>query len=73
MTTADETRQRLRDAADRRASAKAEWKTATDELARWIIAARDAGVPITEIARLAGISRQAVYTVLGPGSLRPRL
>jgi len=64
MTTADDARQRLRDAAERRNAAKAEWDQATADLARWIAAARDAGVPITEVARLAGISRQAVYDVL---------
>jgi len=64
MMNGDEARKRLGDAADRRANAKAEWQGATDDLARWIVVARDAGVPITEVARLSGISRQAVYDVL---------
>lgn len=33
-------------------------------LGRGVAAARDAGVPIAEVARLAGISRQAVYDIL---------
>lgn len=64
MLTADTTRQRLREAAECRSAAKGEWDRATRDLARWIIAARDVGVPITEVARLAGISRQAVYDIL---------
>lgn len=64
MDEADDTRQRLREAAQRRRDAKATWSTATDDLTRGVTAARDAGVPIAEVARLAGISRQAVYDIL---------
>jgi hypothetical protein len=33
------------------------------DLAAWLPAARDAGLAITEIARLSGVSRQTVYAL----------
>lgn len=46
-------------------------KKAVDELYAAVRAAVDAGVPIAQVAREAGLSRQGVYNVLppkGPGA-----
>ena len=60
----DDARQGITEAAERRAQADLDRADATLDLGRWIRAARDAGIGVTEIARLAGVSRRAVYDVL---------
>jgi DNA invertase Pin-like site-specific DNA recombinase len=54
----------IRKAAKRRAKADEDRRKATEDLKTYIRAARHAGVPITQIASEAGLSRQAVYDVL---------
>jgi len=60
----DRTQREVRKAAKRRAKAAEDHRKATSDLHDFIRAARAAGVPITQIASEAGISRQAVYDVL---------
>jgi DNA invertase Pin-like site-specific DNA recombinase len=55
----------LQRAANRRANAEEERRFATAELHKYAIAAKAAGVGVTEIAAAAGLSRQAVYEILG--------
>ena len=56
--------QGLRQAAERRAKADRARRKATDELRGWCQRAQRAGIPITEIAEAAGLSRQGVYDLL---------
>jgi DNA invertase Pin-like site-specific DNA recombinase len=60
----DQLKQSLVAAGERRARAHAERHAASVELAEAVRRAADKGVPPTEIANLAGISRQAVYDFL---------
>lgn len=60
----DRTLREIRKAAKRRAKADEAHREATEDLRTFIRAARHAGVPITQIASEAQISRQAVYDVL---------
>jgi DNA-binding phage protein len=60
----DRTLREIRKAAKRRAKADEDHREATEHLRTYIRAARHAGVPITQIASEAGLSRQAVYDVL---------
>jgi len=60
----DRTLREIRKAAKRRAKADEDRRSATEDLRTYIRAARHAGVPITQIASEAGLSRQAVYDVL---------
>ncbi|HSS42378.1 MAG TPA: helix-turn-helix domain-containing protein [Solirubrobacterales bacterium] len=60
----DRTLREIRKAAKRRAKADEDRRKATDDLKTNIRAARSAGIPITQIASEAGLSRQAVYDVL---------
>ena len=53
----------VRSAAKRRAKAEADRRKATDSLRDYCEAAK-AGVPITQIASEAGLSRQGVYDLL---------
>ena len=62
----------LRIAGKRRKRAEEERHAAATELRRRVLDAHEAGVPITRIAREAGISRQAVYEMLGIRILSPR-
>lgn len=55
----------LRFAARRRKRAEEERHAAATELRQRVLDAHEAGVPITRIAREAGISRQAIYEMLG--------
>ena len=57
--------QGIRRAAKRRERAMRERVRATDDLERLCREAQAAGVPITRIAREAGLSRQGVYDLLG--------
>ena len=57
MTTMEEARNRVKEADALRA-------IAMFSLRRSIVDAKRRGVPITQIARRAGVSRQTVYTVL---------
>lgn len=41
-----------------------QWRSDTDELRAACALAKDAGVPISQIAREAGLSRQGVYDLL---------
>jgi DNA invertase Pin-like site-specific DNA recombinase len=52
-------------AARKRAKADEAKQAATEDLRRQCLAAREAGIPITWIAAEAGLSRQAVYDLLG--------
>lgn len=61
---ADEIRRELRAAGRRRAKALAERDTATARIAELATQAQAAGVPMTEVAELAGITRQAIYLML---------
>lgn len=56
--------QGLRSAAKRRERADKARREATDDLRRIAREAKDAGVPISRIAREAGLSRQGVYDLL---------
>lgn len=60
----DRTLREIRKAAKRRMKADEDRRKATEDLREYIKAARSAGVPITQIASEAGLSRQAVYDVL---------
>jgi len=57
--------ERLHAAAKRRAAAEAERHAATAELRQRVQDARNAGIGPTQIARETGLSRQAVYELLG--------
>jgi DNA invertase Pin-like site-specific DNA recombinase len=55
----------IRGAASRRERADRDKQKATDDLRSFVRQARAAKVPITKIASEAGLSRQAVYDLLG--------
>ena len=55
----------LQFAAQRRRRAEETRRAAISELRGRVIDAHEAGVPVTRIAREAGVSRQAVYEMLG--------
>jgi DNA invertase Pin-like site-specific DNA recombinase len=57
--------QRIRAAAKKRRKADDAKREATADLRRSCIQARNAGVPITQIASEAGLSRQGVYDLMG--------
>jgi DNA-binding phage protein len=61
---ADEIRRELREAGRRRTDALAARDAATARIAELAPAATAAGIPMTEVARLAGITRQAIYLAL---------
>jgi hypothetical protein len=63
MTEAEAVRG-LRSAAKRRERADKARREATDDLRRIAREAQKAGVPIAQIAREAGLSRQGVYDLL---------
>jgi DNA-binding phage protein len=52
-------------AAKRREKADEERHQSTIELHKYTLAARGAGIGVTQIASTAGLSRQAVYEILG--------
>jgi len=54
----------IHNAASRRDRADQERRSATDDLRRYCLAAKEAGVSITRIASEAGLSRQGVYDLL---------
>lgn len=58
-------KRRINAAARKRSKADEAKLAATDDLRRLCHAARQAGIPVTAIALEAGISRQAVYDLLG--------
>ncbi len=62
----------LRRAAKRREAAAEERRFAAAEVRKYAIAAHAAGVGVTEIAGAAGLSRQAVYELLGQPPSQPR-
>jgi hypothetical protein len=64
MTEQERSLQGVRNAVKRRADAESSWKAATRELADYCEAARASGIPITQIASVAGLSRQGVYDLL---------
>ena len=67
----DAHRKALRDAARRREQADEMKAHATAHLRQWCVRARRAGMPIAEIAREAGLSRQAIYDLIdGSGAGR---
>ena len=61
----DEAIKGIKKAARRRDRAEISRREARDELKRYCLGAHEAGVPITEIARVSGLSRQGVYGLLG--------
>jgi phage-related baseplate assembly protein len=63
-------RKALREAAASRAQADEIKAHATERLRQWCVRARRAGMPITDIAREARLSRQGVYDLIGPRSRR---
>ena len=66
----ERTLREIRKTAKRRAKADEVRRKATEDLRAYIRAARHAGVPITQIASEAGLSRQAVYDALEARSSR---
>jgi DNA-binding phage protein len=58
-------RKALREAARMRDQADEMRSSAMRHLRRWCIRARQAGMPVTEIAHEAGLSRQSVYELIG--------
>jgi len=54
----------VRKAANRRQRADATRRTATNDLEQWLRRAHDAGVTVTELAGVSGLSRQGVYDLL---------
>jgi hypothetical protein len=60
--------QAIRRVAKRREKANQTRREATSELRGWCRRAQAAGIPITQVASEAGLSRQGVYDLLGqPG------
>lgn len=59
----DTVRERLADIGTRRARGEATSRQAMDDLAGTIEPAIAAGLTIAEIARLAGVTRQTIYTI----------
>jgi hypothetical protein len=57
--------QAIRRVAKRREKADQARREATGELRDWCRRAQAAGIPITQIASEAGLSRQGVYDLLG--------
>jgi DNA-binding phage protein len=55
----------IRGAASRRHTADEAKRQATSDLREFVRQAREAKIPITRIASEAGLSRQAVYDLLG--------
>jgi DNA invertase Pin-like site-specific DNA recombinase len=55
---------RIHGAAEKRKQADSAKRKATAELRRYCVEAQKAGVPISQIAREAGLSRQGVYDLL---------
>lgn len=55
----------IRGAAERRQTADAKKRQATEDLRNFCQQAQKGGVPITRIASEAGLSRQGVYDLLG--------
>ena len=49
----------------RRVKARREAKEAEREIGRWVLAAREEGIPMTEIARASGIRREYLYVRMG--------
>ena len=60
-----ETLARIRAAEMRRVKARREAKEAEREIGRWVLAAREEGIPMTEIARASGIRREYLYVRMG--------
>lgn len=60
----DDCREGLLEAASRRADASRAKADATIDLADWAIRARAAGIPMTEIAGHACVTRKAVYDLI---------
>ncbi len=61
----DQIRKALRQAAMSRAQADELRARATAHLEDWCVRAKAAGLPVSAIARETGLSRQAVYDMLG--------
>jgi DNA-binding phage protein len=57
--------QAIRRIAKRREKADQTRREATSELREWCRKAQAAGIPITQVASEAGLSRQGVYDLLG--------
>lgn len=55
----------VRKAANRRTTAIQARQQATDDLREWVRRAQQAGVTVTELASVSGLSRQGLYDLLG--------
>lgn len=64
MTERDTAVKRIQAAARKREEADRAKREATEELRHYCREGQSAGISVTEIARLAGLSRQAVYDLL---------
>jgi DNA invertase Pin-like site-specific DNA recombinase len=65
MSAQDTAIRRIQSAVKARQDADSAKRKATDDLRRYCLEAKKAGVPVTSIASSAGVSRQAVYDLLG--------
>lgn len=65
MSDVEKIREGIRAAAAARAKADDEKRKATADLVRWLRRAEAAGIPHAEIARLAGVTRNGAYHLLG--------
>lgn len=65
MTAESDVRADLGEVGSRRAAAEAARAEAMDDLTRLVRTAVDDGVPVAEVARLAGVTRATVYALLG--------
>jgi hypothetical protein len=66
MSGQAKTENRIRAAAEKRREADRARDQATEELRLHLREGRRGGLPVTEMAALAGLSRQAIYDLLQP-------
>lgn len=64
MSDADQIKGAIRAAVDDRTTADRRWRAATDTLGHQLRAGRDIGIPVAELSRTAGLTRQAVYDLI---------
>ena len=61
---ADDIRRGLTEAASRRVEADRARASAMVDIATWVHAGHEAGIPIAEMARLVGMTRPTIYAIL---------
>jgi hypothetical protein len=59
----DDVREGLREAAQRKSDAELARADAMLDIGAWLLAGEESGLTVTELARLAGVTRQTVYDV----------